>query len=269
MGDFWQMFSYGFMIKALIAGILIAISAALVGVPLVLRKNSMLSDGLSHVAFGAFAVASVLGLAPLPVALLIVILASFFILRASENSKIYGDAGIALLSVSALAIGTFVVSVSGSNVDINNYLFGSILAINDLEIWLSVILCVMVISVYIVFHNKIFAVTFDEKFARAIGVNTRFYNWIFAILSSVVVVLGMRLMGALLISSLIIFPTLTARVIFKKFKSVAVASAVIAGLTFLVGLLISYFASAPTGATVVICSLLVYVLTRIFDKIFS
>ena len=176
------MFSYSFMVRAFIAGILISLSAALIGTPLVLKKNSMLGDGLSHVAFGAFALAVVLGLAPTFVAIPLVILASFFILRLNNSSKIHGDAAIALMSASALAIGTFIVSIAGTNIDINSYLFGSILSVGENEVILSLILLAAIISIYVIFHNKIFAITFDEKFARAIGINTRILNAIFAII---------------------------------------------------------------------------------------
>lgn len=259
------MFSYSFMLRALITGIFISLSAALIGTPLVLRKNSMLGDGLSHVAFGAFAIASALGLVPLPIAIPIVILMSFLILRLDENSKIHGDAAIAIISASALAIGTFVVSLTGTNVDINNYLFGSILSISRGEVWLAGITSLIVIGIYLTLHNKIFAITFDEKFARAIGINTRFYNALFAILCSVIVVLGMRLMGALLISSILIFPTLSARTIFDKFKSVVVASVVFAITNFVIGLIVSYLLSTPTGATIVIVHLLVFLVLKLFS----
>lgn len=264
MNSLIEMFSYDFMIRALIAGALIALSAALVGVPLVLRRDSMLGDGLSHVAFGAFAIASVLGLAPLPVAIPTVIVASLLVLRLNNNAKIHGDAAIALMSASALAFGTFVTSLSGSNVDINSYLFGSILSLGAGEVWLAVILSAIVIGLYVVLHNKIFAITFDEKFASAIGINTKLYNILFAILCSVVVVLGMRLMGALLISSLIIFPTLSAETICKKFKNVVVASAIISVAAFVVGLIVSYLLATPTGATIVLVNLAVLLVLKIF-----
>lgn len=263
MNNLLEMFSYTFMIRALIAGIFISISAALVGVPIVLRKNSMLGDGLSHVGFAAFALASVLDFAPLPIALPIVIFASFFILRLGENSKIHGDSAVALISASALAIGTMVVSLAGVNVDINSYLFGSILSIGEGEVILSVVLSIIIISLYIFLKNKIFAITFDEKFAKAIGINTKLYNILLAILCSVVIVLGMRLMGALLISSLIIFPTIISGHIFKNFKAVIISSVIIAILTFLVGLIISYLLATPTGATIVIVNLVVLIVTKL------
>lgn len=267
MNNLVGMFSYSFMVHALVAGAFIALSSALIGTPLVLRKKSMLGDGLSHVAFGAFAIASVLGLAPLPVVIPIVILASFFISRLSESSKIHGDSAIAVMSASALAIGTFVVSLAGTNVDINNYLFGSILSIKSSEVWLAGVMSCLVIGLYIIFHNKIFTITFDEKFAHAIGINTKFYNALFAMLCSVVIVLGMRLMGALLISSLLVLPTLSAKTLCQNFKHVVIASALFAVINFAIGLVVSYLLSAPTGATIVIVNLFVLLALKLFTKI--
>ena len=267
MNSLIEVFSHPFMQRALIAGIMLAISAALVGVPLVLKRNSMLSDGLSHVGFGAFAIAAVLGLVPLSVAIPLVIIVSFFILRLEQNSRIHGDALTAIISVSALALGTFIVSLSGSNVDINSYLFGSILSIGDSEIWASLALVLAVLIIFTLFHNQIFAITFDEKFARAIGINTGLFNTIFAILCSCVVVIGMRLMGALLISSLIVFPTLSAKSLFHSFKSVLISSACISCIAFVIGLLLSYTLATPTGATIVLVNLFVLLIAKIIGFI--
>ncbi len=267
MSSLLEMFSYSFMLRALVVGSLLSFSAALIGIPLVLKKHSTLGDGLSHVAFGAFALASVLGLAPIPVAIPAVVLTSFFILNLSERAKIHGDSMIALISVSALALGTFITSLFGSNVDVNNYLFGSILSVGSDELWLSLVLLLTIVTVYALFYNKIFALTFDETFARAVGVKTRLYNAIFAVFCSVLIVLGMRLMGALLISSLIIFPALSAKTVFKNFKSVTLASAVLAVLNFVLGLILSYLLSTPTGATVVLVSLFTLIILKLLKLI--
>lgn len=268
MSNIIEMFSYSFMVRAFIVGILISLCASLVGVSLVLRRNSMIGDGLSHVGFGAFAMATILGFAPLEFALPIVILVSFFILKLSDNSKIHGDARIALISASSLAIGTFLISITkGVNTDINNYLFGSILSINETDVILSIVLSVIVILLYIISYNKIFAITFDEKFAKSIGINTNLYNIIFASLCSVVVVLGMRLMGSLLISSLIIFPTLSSMEYFKKFKSVVISSIFISIISFTIGLIISYIYETPTGSTIVIINLVVLIIFKIMSYI--
>jgi zinc transport system permease protein len=265
INDILEMFSYTFMVRAFIVGILISLCASLIGVSLVLRRNSMIGDGLSHVGFGAFAIATICGFAPLEFSIPIVIVVSFLILRLNDNSKIHGDSMIALISASSLAIGTFLISVTGVNTDINNYLFGSILSINETDVIVSIILSIVVISLFIVSYNKIFAITFDEKFAKSIGIKTDLYNAIFASLCSVVVVLGMRLMGSLLISSLIIFPALSSMQIFKKFKSVIASSVVISLISFTIGIIISYIYSTPTGATIVIVNLCFFILCKILS----
>ena len=267
MNSIIEMFSFSFMQKAFVVGFLISLCASLVGVSLVLRKNSMIGDGLSHVGFGAFAVATVLNFAPLEFALPIVIIVSFLILKLNENSKIHGDAAIALISSSSLAIGTFVVSLAGVNTDINNYLFGSILAISKNDVIISIILSIIVIGLYIFSYNRIFALTFDEKFAKSIGIKTNLYNIIFAGLCSIIVVLGMRLMGALLISSLIIFPTLSSMQLFKTFRSVVISSLIISVLAFSSGLIISYLISTPTGATIVLINLIIFLFFKIISFI--
>ena len=262
INDIIEMFSYSFMVRAFIVGILISLCSSLLGVSLVLRKNSMIGDGLSHVGFGAFSIATIFGFAPLEFSIPIVIVVSFLILRLNDNSKIHGDSMIALISASSLAIGTFAISLAGVNIDINNYLFGSILSINQLDVILSIVLSTIIILLYIFSYNKIFTITFDETFAKSIGINTNLYNAIFACLCSVVVVLGMRLMGSLLISSLIIFPTLSSMEIFKKFKSVVISSVIISIFTFIIGLIASYLNSTPTGATIVIVNLIVLIIFK-------
>ena len=267
INNIYEMLSYPFIIRALVVGILISICASLVGVSLVLRKNSMIGDGLSHVGFGTFAVATVLGIAPLEFAIPTAIIISFFILKINENSKINGDAKIALISASSLAIGTFIISIGGVNTDINTYLFGSILSVSNLDVIISIILSFIVIMLYIFSYNKIFAITFDERFAKSIGINTELYNIIFASLCSIIVVLGMKLVGALLISSLIIFPTLSSMQLFKKFKSVVLSSLFLSIISFIIGLYTSYVYESPTGSTIVIVSLFVFVLFKIISTI--
>ena len=260
----FEMFEQSFIVRSFTVGLLISISAALIGAPLVLRRNAMIGDGLSHVGFGAFALATVLNLAPMEFALPIVILMSFLILRLNGQNKIQPDAAIAMMSAGALALGTFMISITkGVNTDINNYLFGSILSISNSDLILGVIFSIIVISIFIVCYNKIFALTFDEEFAKSVGVKTDLYNIIFAILCSVVVVLGMRLMGALLISSLIIFPTMSAMQVAKTFKKLTVMSTVISVICFMIGMLVSYNFSTPTGSTIVLVNLLVFLFCRI------
>lgn len=268
MNWFTEIFSYTFMVRALVVGIAISICASLVGISLVLRKNSMIGDGLAHTAFGAFALAIVFNFAPLWFSLPIVILASFIILRLSKNQKVHGDAIIALLSASSLAIGTIAISiVKGVNIDLNSYLFGSVLSLNQSDTWLSIIVAILVILLYIFTHNRIFAITFDEEFSKSIGVKTNFYNIIFAIICSIVVVLGMRLLGALLISSLIIFPAISAMQFANSFKKVTIYAVVISVIAFVLGLVISYLAALPTGSTIVIINLIFLIMALICRKI--
>lgn len=263
-----EIFSYSFMLNAFIVGIAISICASLVGVSLVLRKNSMIGDGLAHTAFGAFAFAVVFNFAPIWFSLPVVILASFVILRISKNQKTHGDAIIALLSASSLALGTMAISVTnGINVDLNSYLFGSILSLNQSDVWLSIILAILVVLLYIFAHNRIFAITFDEEFAKSIGIKTNFYDIIFAIICSIVIVLGMRLLGALLISSLIIFPTITAMQFAKSFKAVIICATLVSIIAFVLGLIVSYLAALPTSSTVVIVNLIILMTTFVLRKL--
>ena len=254
-----EMFTYPFMVRALCMGVLVALCSALLGVNLVLKRYSMIGDGLSHVAFSAMAVATVMNWAPLWVAIPVVIVASYVLLRLSSDGRFSGDSAIALLSTGALAVGIFIISMkSGINTDINNYMFGSVLAISKSDVSLSVILSLAVLALYVLFYNKIFAVTFDEPFAKATGVRADFYNMLVAVLTAVTIVLGMRMIGALLISSLIIFPAMSSMRVFKCFRNVVICSAVISVVCFLTGLMVSYAYSAPTGASVVILNIVVF-----------
>lgn len=247
------------LLRALIVGILVSLCAALLGVTLVLKRYSMIGDGLSHVGFGALAIATVMNLAPMAVAIPVVIAAAFILLRLSGSGKIKGDAAIALISTAALAIGVMAVSVSdGMNVDINSYLFGSIVSVGREDVLTSALLAVVVIAVFIFFYTKIFAITFDESFAKATGTNVGAYNMLIALLTAVTIVIGMRLMGSMLISSLIIFPALCSMRVFKSFLSVTVCSAVISVVTFIAGMLISYMADTPCGASIVCVNIVVF-----------
>ncbi len=260
----FEIFAHSFMLRALIVGILVSICAALIGVSLVLRKHSMLGDGLSHTAFSAFAIATVLGFTPLWFALPITILISFFVLHLGHNRKVNGDAAIALLSASSLAIGTLAISLSrGVNIDLNSYLFGSILSTSWIDVISASILTIIVLLFYFFAFHRIFAITFDENFAKSIGIKTGVYDIIFAIICSAIVVLGMRLLGSLLISSLIIFPALSAMSIAKTFKGATLLSIIISIIAFLIGLIISFFAATPTGATVVIVNLIIFLTIKL------
>ena len=262
------MFSYSFILRALIVGVLVSLCASLLGVSLVLKRYSMIGDGLSHVGFGAIAVATAFNWAPMEFTIPVVIIAAFLLLRLSENSSIKGDSAIAIISTGALAFGILVASMTtGMNTDINSYLFGSILAMTLNDVLLSVVLSAVVIVLFVLFYNKIFAVTFDETFSNATGIRANVYNMLIAILTAIPIVLGMRMMGALLISSLIIFPALTSMRVCKHFKTVVIVSAVISIICFLLGLIISYFFSTPTGATVVVINIGIFILFSILGKL--
>ena len=259
LDTFIQMFSYEFMLRAVIVGVLVALCSALLGVTLVLKRYSMIGDGLSHVGFGALAIAAALNLAPLVVAVPVVIVAAFFLLRISQNSKIKGDAAIALISSSALAIGVIVISATtGMNTDVSNYMFGSILSLSKTDAVLSAVLSVVVLAMFVLLYPRIFAVTFDENFSKATGTRAERYNTVIAVLTAVTVVLGMRMMGALLISSLIIFPALSSMRLCRSFRAVASCSAVISVVCFLVGMFCSYALELPTGASIVAVNLAVF-----------
>lgn len=263
-----EMLLYPFMQRALIGGLCVSLCAALLGVSLVLKRYSMIGDGLSHVGFGALAVATALNAAPIAVSLPIVLLFAFLLLRLSENSAIKGDAAIAVISAGSLAVGVIIVSLTkGMNTDLNNYLFGSILAMERSDVWLSVLLSAVVLVMYLLFYHRIFAVTFDETFSRATGLNANLYNGLIAALTAVTVVLGMKMMGSLLISSLIIFPSLSAMRVCKTFRSVACVSAVFSCVCFISGLALSYVYNTPAGATVVAANMVLFALCSIFGAL--
>lgn len=267
MTELFEIFSYSFMSRALIVGILISLSSALLGVSLVLKRYSMIGDGLSHVGFGALAFAAALNLSPLIVAIPTVIIASVLLLKLSENSKIKGDSAIAVISTSALAIGVIIVSVFGTNTDLNNYMFGSILSLSKTDTLLGTSVTLLVSVLFIFFYHRIFAVTFDEEFATATGTKVGILNTVIAILTSLTVVIGMRLMGTLLVTSLIVFPPLSAIRLCKTFKGVTVCSALISVFAFITGLILSYYLNFPTGATIVITNLSIMIICFIIKKI--
>ena len=288
---------YRFIQRALIVGVLVSLCAALLGVTLVLKRYSMIGDGLSHVGFGALSIAASLGFvtvqslpeflpsglregivglcgaisaSPLPFTLIVVIALAFLILRLNEGSAMRGDAAIALLSTSALAVGVLVTSrTSGMNVDVMNYMFGSILAMSPADVILSVSLSAVVLVLFLLFCNRIFAVTFDEPFARATGTRAGLYNMLIAILTAVTIVIGMRMMGTMLISSLIIFPALTSMRVFSRFRHVLISSAVISVVCFVVGIMLSCLYSIPAGAGIVMVNLCVFFIFSLVGRIRS
>ncbi|MBQ4569340.1 MAG: metal ABC transporter permease [Ruminococcus sp.] len=255
-----NVFNYSFMVNALIVGVLIAVCCALLGVVLVLKRFSMIGDGLSHVGFGALSVAAVLNFsAPLYFSLPVVMAAAFFLLRITQNSKINADAAIAVISSSALALGVFLASVNGTNINLQQYMFGSILSISETDIAVSIALSVVVISLYVLFYNKIFTITFDETFSGATGIRTRLYNTAISLLTAVTIVIGMRMLGTLLISAMIIFPALTSMRLCKRFFTVVVTSVCVSVCCVTAGLLTSFTCEGiPVSSTIVLCNLLLF-----------
>ena len=256
-----EMLSYPLLVRALAGGMMVSLCASLLGVSLVLRRYSMIGDGLSHVSFGALSIALAMGWSPLRISIPVVVLAAFFLLRITENSRIKSDAAIALISASALALGIIVTSLTtGMTTDVSSYMFGSILAMSREDVWLSVVLSLVVLGLFVICYNRIFAVTFDENFAKATGVNVGRYNIIIAVLTAVTIVLGMRMMGAMLISSLVIFPCLSSMRVFKSFGGGMVSSGILSLACFFAGMVASYQFSIPAGASVVVVNLLAFLL---------
>ena len=254
-----EMLSYPFMVRALFGGMLVSLCASLLGVSLVLKRYSMIGDGLSHVSFGALSIALAMGWSPLKVSIPVVVLAAFFLLRITENSRIKSDAAIAMISASSLAIGIIVTSLTtGMTTDVSSYMFGSILAMTKEDVALSAVLCIIVLGLFVLCYNQVFAVTFDENFAKATGVNVGAYNMLISVLTAVTIVLGMRMMGAMLISSLVIFPCLTSMRVFKSFTSVVISSGILSLVCFLLGMMASYQFSTPAGASVVVVNLIAF-----------
>lgn len=264
-----EFFSYGFIERAMIVGALVSLCAALLGAILVLKRYSMIGDGLSHVGFGAIAIGAAANLTPTYFALPMMIISAFVLLKlsSSSNSKMSGDSAIAIISSSALAIGITVCSVTGMNSDLNSYLFGSILATSKEDAILAVVLAVIIIVSFFIFYNKIFAVTFDDDFAKATGTPTNVYNMVIAVLTALTIVIGMRVMGTLLISALIIFPSLTSMRLFRNFKGVIISSVVISLFCFFTGMIVSFNFDTPTGATVVLVNLAMFIIFWIISKI--
>lgn len=278
MSNLWNTFVYylqfPFVIYALIVGTLIALCSSLLGVNLVLKRYSFIGDGLSHVAFGAMSVAAVVGLTDNMVLVLpITIVAAILMLSAGQKVNINGDAAVAMISVGSLAIGYLLMSVfsTSANVsgDVCSTLFGStsILTLTMTDVWLCIVLAVIVIAVYVCFYNKIFAITFDENFARATGIRAGAYNFMTAVIIAVIIVLAMNLVGSLLISALVIFPALSAMRLFKNFRAVVICSGIISVSCALVGIIISILASTPVGSTIVVADLVVFAVCAIVGKV--
>ena len=252
-----EMLSYKFLVRAASVGLMVSLCSALLGVSLVLKRYSMVGDGLSHVGFGALAAAVAMGASPLGLTIPVVVAAAVLLLRLTDGSGIKGDAAIGLISVSSLAAGVTAISMSsGFNTDVCNYMFGSILAMSKNDVRLSMATSAAVLLLFLLCYNRIFAVTFDENFARATGLD----NMIIAVLTGVTIAVGMRLMGALLISGLIIFPAVTSMRIFRSFRGVVLSAAAVSLSSFLAGLVLSYAAGVPAGASIVLVNLAFFLL---------
>ncbi|EOQ36014.1 metal ABC transporter permease [Butyricicoccus pullicaecorum] len=271
LGQYWQ---YPFVRYALIAGVLIALCSSLLGVILVLKRFSYIGDGLSHIAFGAMAVAAVMNLTNnMPLVLLVTILCAVLLLRGGQNAKIKGDAALAMISVGSLAIGYLIMNLFSTSANISgdvcSTLFGStsILTLSAYDVWACVILSIIVVVAFIVLYHKIFAVTFDETFAKATGMKVEAYNLFLAVLTAVIIVLAMNLVGSLLISALVIFPAVSAMRVFRSFKAVMLCAAVISVICAVLGILTSILAGTPVGSTIVVVNIVMLIVFAVLGKV--
>lgn len=255
----FEPFHYSFMIKAMLVGALIGVCCSCLGIFLVLKRYAMISDGLAHVSFTTVAIALFVQASPLLVSVPIVMVASIFIMKLNEKAQLYGDSAIGLVSSLAMATGVLLVSVSqGFNVDIYSFLFGSILMISPVDVWLSIILATTVLAVIGFFFNSLFAVTYDEEFAKSAGLKTGYLHYVIVLLTAVTIVLGTRVVGTMLISSLIIFPTVSALQIQKGFKATMLISASISVICTLLGIYLSFILDIPSGAAIVILNAIIF-----------
>ena len=263
-----EMFSYPFMQRAFVVGILVSLCAALLGPNMVLKRYAMIGDGLSHVGFGTLAAATMLHTAPLAISLPVVILAAFLLLRLKESSFLLPDAAIALISTASLAFGVMVISIStGMNTDVCNYLFGTILGVTQKELWLTVCLSSFVILAFLFWYHRIFSITFDEIFASAVGCSAGISQGLLALMTALTIVLGMRTMGALLISSLLVVPALTSMQVFGSFRAVILCSILLSLICFCIGLMVSYVCATPTGASISLLDIICFICFFAFRKI--
>lgn len=264
----FKLLSYAFVQRALIVGLLIAISSSFLGIFLVLRKYSMIGDGLAHVSFATVALALVLNQSPLIISIPIVSLASLLILKLSEENRIGGDAAIGLIASTSLAIGVFITSVSnGFSVDLSSYLFGSILIIAQSDVYLSLVLTVLIVSLVLVFYQDLFAMTYDLDYAKVSGRKTKRLNQLLSILTAITIVLGIRVVGTMLISSLIIFPTVSALRLSKGFKSTIIWAVIIAIISVMSGILISVTLDFPTGSSIVLINAFLFGLISLITMV--
>jgi len=264
-----EMLSSGMISRAFLVGSLVSMSAALLGIILVLKRYAMIGDGLSHVGFGFTAIALAFSLTtPLIITIPGVLICAIILLKIKNSSKIKSDSAIALLSSSALAIGIAIISrTTGLNLATCDVLFGSMFAMDRSDVYITVGISIIIAMLFVVFYRKLFAVTFDEDFATASGLNSRRYIDLIAVLAGVIIVIGMNMMGALLISSIVVFPALTSMRLFRTFRSVVVSSAIISLISFLIGMYLAYVYTISTGATIVIVNLVFFIIFCIIEKI--
>jgi zinc transport system permease protein len=268
IADLLDMFTYSFVQRALLVGILVSLCAALLGVILVLKHYSLIGHGLAEVGFGALSLALALQLPPLYVSIPIVVAASFLIMFISQKKGVHGDVAIGVISTGALAVGIIITALTkGFNVDVYNYMFGSVLAMSHDDVILSIVLSIIVISLYILFYNRLFMITYDECYAKACGINVTFYQFLISFLTALTIVLGMRIMGTMLISSLIIFPALISRKLVVSFKKAIMLSALFSVVCFVIGLILSFVLNLPTGASIVIVNVVVLAVVSIISKL--
>lgn len=268
MNDIMNLLSYTFMQRAILCGIAISFSAALIGVILTLKNYSMIGHGLGEVGFAALALAVALNLPPIAVSIPIVIIAAIIIMFISQKKGESADIIIALVATGALALGVIITAfTSGFGTDSYNYMFGSILAMNTGDVILSIVLTILSIGIYIVFYNRLFLVTFDEKYAKTTGINVTFYQFLIALLTALVVVVGMRMMGTMLISSLIVFPAIIAKKFTTSFKGLVVMSVLTSIICFIIGIFTSFFLNMPTGAGIVLVYIVLLAISSVCCKL--
>lgn len=263
MNDLLELLTYPFVYRALVAGALISVCASVLGVILVLKHYSLIGHGLSEIGFASLSIASALGLPVMLVSAPAVIIASFVIMYVSQRFRTAGDTAIAIASSTALALGVLVSSLTGQTSAVSSYLFGSVLAVSDGDMVLAVILSVLVMGVFTAFYNRLFLITYNEDYARSLGINTSFYQFVISVLTALVVVMGMRITGTLLISGIIILPAATAKSLASGFRSLVVMSGVISLAAFVLGLVLSFVINLPAGAGVILVNTAILILVRV------
>ena len=265
-GEITEIFKYPFVSKAVLAGILVALCAALLGVVLVLKHYSLIGHGLADVGFASLSIALALGLSPMAVSMPLVIIASFIIMTYSQKKGISGDVALGIVTTASISTGVIITAATnGFNIDVYNYMFGSILAMQNIDIIISVALAFVVIGLFVFFYNKIFLITSDESFAIALGINVTLYQFLISFLTALTVVIGMRMMGTLLISSLIILPSVTAKKISRSFKSLVILASAISVVCFMSGIIASFAFNLPTGASIVAVNVILLIIITCFS----